>query len=65
MIHGKCVLLMSFAKHYYFLSFASHEDKMLTIFLLKLYEECTILYQPFFFPRRVLYLLAVHEIKGK
>lgn len=64
MIHGKCVLLMSFARHYYFLSFASHEDKMLTIFFLKLYEECTILFQPFF-PPRLLYLLDVCGIKVK
>jgi len=48
MIHGECVLLMSFAKRYYFLSFASHEAKMLTIFFLKLYKKCTILYQPGF-----------------
>lgn len=39
MIHGECVLLMSFAKRYYFLSFASREAKMLTVFLLKLCKE--------------------------
>lgn len=36
---------MSFAKRYYFLSFASHEAKMLTVFLQKLYKECTLTHE--------------------